>query len=161
MFIFIYIVAIVLANMSVWYFGPAVTPINAFLLIGLDLSLRDKLHESIKTNKILYMSLIICAAGLISYLLNPATGIIAVASALSFAIANIVDTVIYQFMNKNTYLIKSNGSNIGSSLVDSFMFPLIAFGAFLPYIVFMQFLAKVIGGFIWSLLINKLIKGVK
>ncbi|MCZ2895188.1 hypothetical protein MTR01_14260 [Burkholderia thailandensis] len=40
----IYIAAVVAANLSVAHFGPASTPINAFLLIGLDLAIRDRLH---------------------------------------------------------------------------------------------------------------------
>jgi hypothetical protein len=36
-----YVVAITAANLTVAAFGPAVTPINAFFLIGLDLSLRN------------------------------------------------------------------------------------------------------------------------
>ena len=34
-----------LANLSVAYFGPVSTPINAFLLIAFDLVSRDSLHE--------------------------------------------------------------------------------------------------------------------
>ena len=42
----IYLGAIVLANFMILWFGPAVSVINAFLLIGLDLSLRDRLHDA-------------------------------------------------------------------------------------------------------------------
>jgi hypothetical protein len=41
----IYLSAMVIANLTVHWFGPAVTPLNALLLIGLDLSLRDRLQE--------------------------------------------------------------------------------------------------------------------
>ena len=41
----VYIAALVTANILVAVFGPKVSVINAFLLIGLDLSLRDKLHD--------------------------------------------------------------------------------------------------------------------
>jgi len=43
--ILIFLLAIIAANLSVAYFGPVSTPINAFLLIGLDLSLRDHIHD--------------------------------------------------------------------------------------------------------------------
>ena len=42
----IYLGAIVLANFMILWFGPAVSVVNAFLLIGLDLSLRDRLHDA-------------------------------------------------------------------------------------------------------------------
>ena len=44
----IYIAAMTAANLSVAAFGPAITPVNAFVLIGLDLALRDYLHVRIK-----------------------------------------------------------------------------------------------------------------
>ncbi len=44
-----------------------------------------------------------------------------------------------------------NGSNIPSALVDSLVFPTLAFGSFLWPIVLGQFLAKVLGGFAWSM----------
>lgn len=48
-----------------------------------------------------------------------------------------------------------NGSNVPAALVDSIVFPTIAFGALLPWIVLGQFAAKVLGGFVWSLLLNQ------
>ena len=43
--IILYLVAIILANLSVAHFGPSVAVVNAFLFIGLDLTARDALHE--------------------------------------------------------------------------------------------------------------------
>jgi hypothetical protein len=41
----IYLAAIVTANLAVATFGPSITPLTAFLLIGLDLTTRDVLHD--------------------------------------------------------------------------------------------------------------------
>ena len=46
--IVVYAAAMTLANLSVAAFGPSVTAINAFVLIGLDLALRDWLHVRLK-----------------------------------------------------------------------------------------------------------------
>ena len=43
--VFIYLLAVVLANMLILLLGPQAAVITAFLFIGLDLSLRDKLHD--------------------------------------------------------------------------------------------------------------------
>jgi hypothetical protein len=43
-----YAIAMTLANLSVAAFGPAVSPINAFFLIGFDLAMRDWLHVRLK-----------------------------------------------------------------------------------------------------------------
>lgn len=52
-------------------------------------------------------------------------------------------------------MIKINGSNIASAAVDSVVFPTVAFGSFLPIVTLGQFVAKVLGGFIWSLILNR------
>ena len=41
----VFCAAIVAANLLVGWLGPKATPFIAFFLIGLDLSLRDKIHE--------------------------------------------------------------------------------------------------------------------
>jgi len=48
------------------------------------------------------------------------------------------------------FLIKANGSNLGGAVVDSVLLPTIAFEVFMPLIVLGQFLAKVLGGLVWS-----------
>mgnify|MGYP000387851087 CR=1 FL=1 len=83
-----YAAAMTLANLSVAAFGPAISPINAFFLIGLDLSLRDWLHVRVRP---LQMLVLIAATGLLAYVLNPAAGAIAVASSVAFAAAALVD----------------------------------------------------------------------
>ena len=147
----IYVLAICAANFSVHVFGPLVTPLNAFLFIGLDFVIRDKLHERIG---ILRMFCLIAIAGVISFAVNPATDMIALASVAAFALAATADAAVYQALIKKPWLVKSNGSNIASSAVDSVVFPLIAFGAFLPWVVAGQFIAKVFGGAIWSWLLR-------
>lgn len=147
----IYIAAICAANFSVHLFGPVATPFNAFLLIGLDFVIRDKLHERIGVRKIM---LLIIIAGAISYAINPATDMIAIASVSAFALAALTDATVYQSLIRKPWLVKSNGSNVASSAVDSVVFPLIAFGAFIPWVVAGQFVAKVFGGAVWSWLLR-------
>lgn len=153
----IYIAALVLANLLIAWLGPWFSPINAFVLIGLDLSLRDKLHEQWQNNKlILKMSGLIGAASIVSYLLNPTAGAIALASFVAFAFSMIMDTIAYHFLRHKSWKIRSNGSNVAGAAVDSIAFPTIAFGSLMPEIVLLQFLAKVLGGFVWTLLLSKM-----
>lgn len=143
----IYIAAICLANFLVNAFGPIITPINAFLLIGLDLVIRDKLHEKIGIFK---MICLIAIAGIISFSINPATDMIAIASVSAFSLAALTDATVYQSLIRKKWMIKSNASNVASSAVDSLIFPMVAFGAFMPGVVMAQFAAKVFGGAIWA-----------
>ena len=153
-YITMYLAAIILANLSSAYFGPSASVVNAFLFIGLDLTARDKLHEAWHKNGLLWkMGLLIVAGSVISYLLNRNAGMIAVASFAAFATAALVDTVVYQFLYKRSYLVKVNGSNIVSAAVDSLVFPTIAFGVFLSLVILGQFIAKVFGGAIWAKII--------
>ena len=146
-----YAVAMIAANLLVATFGPSVTAINAFLLIGLDLTLRDWLHFRLKTWQ---MGGLIIGTGLITYALNPASGMIAVASAVSFLAASIVDWAIF-VKTTGSWIKRANVSNTVGAAVDSLLFPTIAFGALMPEIVALQFVAKIGGGFIWSKILEK------
>ncbi len=52
-------------------------------------------------------------------------------------------------------MIRANDSNVLGSAIDSIVFPTLAFGLFLPEIVLAQFFAKFVGGFLWSLVLQK------
>lgn len=147
----IYLLAMTAANLSVATFGPASTPVNAFLLIGLDLALRDWLHVRLKP---MHMLGLIGVAGLLTLGLNPAAGVIASASASAFTAAALTDWVVFT-KAKGSWLRRANVSNAAGAAVDSVIFPTIAFGALMPHIVLMQFAAKVAGGAFWAWLISK------
>lgn len=144
--ILIYAAAMTLANLSVAAFGPAISPLNAFVLIGLDLALRDWLHVRLRAGQMLAL---IGAAGALTYLLNPAAGKIAVASSAAFTAAALVDWATFARL-RGTWLFRVNGSNVAGAAVDSLIFPTLAFGALMPHIVALQFVAKVAGGAIWA-----------
>lgn len=149
--IVIYAIAMTVANLLVVKFGPAVTPINAFVLIGLDLALRDWLHVRLKTWQ---MGALIASTGALTYVLNSAAGMIAIASAAAFTTAAIVDWSVFTKLT-GSWLKRANVSNVAGAAVDSLVFPTIAFGALMPQIVAMQFVAKVAGGAVWAYAINK------
>lgn len=149
----IYIAVICVANLLVAHFGPWITPINAFVLVGLDMVLRDILHERYGLIRSVLLSAV---AGVISYAINPAAGIIAIASVVAFVAASVANAWVYQLLISKPWLKKSNAGNIAAAAVDSGLFPVIAFGAFMPGIVIGQFMAKVGGGFVWSMLLRKL-----
>jgi len=149
--ILIYAAAMTLANLSVATWGPWVSPINAFVLIGLDLALRDWLHVRLKAWQML--ALIACT-GLLTYALNPAAGKIAVASACAFSAAALVDWATFARL-RGSWLMRANGSNVAGAAVDSLIFPTLAFGALMPQIVALQFVAKVAGGAMWAAMLAR------
>lgn len=147
----IYALAMTAANLSISHFGPWVSPINSFLFIGLDLALRDLLHQRLKAWQ---MGCLIAFTGFLTYLLNPAAGMIAIASAVSFTAASVVDWAVFAKMT-GTWIKRANGSNVAGAVVDSLVFPTLAFGVLMPQIVVLQFAAKVTGGAFWAYVILK------
>jgi uncharacterized PurR-regulated membrane protein YhhQ (DUF165 family) len=150
--VLIYAAAMLLANISVAVWGPWVSPLNAFVLIGLDLALRDWLHVRLK---VWQMSVLIAGTGVLTYALNPAAGAIAVASACAFSAAALTDWLTFAKL-RGSWLRRANGSNVAGAAVDSLVFPTLAFGTLMPHIVAMQFAAKVIGGALWSAMLARL-----
>lgn len=156
MLIGMYLGAIVAANLTVTWLGAWVTPLTAFAFIGLDLVARDRLHEQWDGDRLwLRMLGLIGAGSLLSWALSGAAGRVALASFVAFLGAGIVDTLAYHVLRRRRRLVRMNGSNVPSALADSFLFPTLAFGAWLPWVIGGQFLAKVGGGFLWSLLLGR------
>lgn len=147
----IYIAAMVAANLSIAYFGPESAPVNAFLFIGFDLAMRDWLQGEVKPGT---MVALIIVASIITYVTVPGSERIAVASALAFLLAGSCDYASFTFAG-GPWLRRSNISNLVGAAVDSVAFTTIAFGAVMPDIILLQFCAKVAGGSIWSLALDK------
>lgn len=152
----VFVAGITIANLTVAHFGPWFSPINAFLLIGLDLTLRDWLHDRWR-NQLWKIGALIVAAGAISYMLNPAAGRIAIASVTAFTIAATVDAIVYHRLIDMKWLVRSNGSNLAGAAADSIVFPLVAFGLFpgVAVVIALQWFAKVSGGAVWALILNR------
>jgi len=152
----LYLAAIVAANLSVAALGPAVSVINAFLFIALDLSSRDRLHEVWHGQGLVWkMGGLIVAGSVLSWALNRSAGAIALASCAAFAASASADALIYHALRRRAYLVKTNGSNLVGAAVDSLIFPILAFGwPPLWPIIAGQFVAKLVGGAAWSLLLR-------
>lgn len=155
--ILVYLGAIVAANLLVAHIGPAVSVLNAFLFIGLDLSTRDQLHEQWHGRALwLRMLALVVVGGVLSLLLG-GSGRIAIASCLAFILAGIADTLSYRLLHARPRLWRMNGSNVVAAALDSLCFPLLAFGLPLLWgVVLGQFTAKLVGGALWALVLNAL-----
>ena len=152
--IVVYAIAMTLANLSIATFGVWVSPINAFLFIGLDLALRDWLQMQIKAWQ---MAVLIAVSGGLTYALNQDAGMIAVASAASFTLAALADWAVFLKVT-GSWFKRANVSNFAGAAVDSVVFPTIAFGVLMPEIIVLQFAAKIVGGYFWSVLLKKKIE---
>jgi len=145
-----YAAAILAANLLAAQFGPAITPINAFFLIGLDLALRNWLNLRMRP---LFMGALILSTGLLTYLVNPAAQQIAVASAVAFTAAALADWLTFSTVAGGWMRRNLAGNSVGAA-IDSIVFPTLAFGSLMPAIVVAQFVAKVAGGTLWGYLMR-------
>ena len=159
--ILIYAAAMTAANLSIAHFGPWFSPINAFVLIGLDLTLRDWLHVRLKTRQMLAL---ILASGALTYALNPSAQHIVIASAAAFTLAALVDWQAFSRLS-GSWLRRSLGSNMAGAVVDTAVFSALAFVLLAPtpkplavvaVIAGWQLLAKVVGGSLWTLALSKI-----
>lgn len=162
-----YITAAAIANLLIWWLGPWSAPWIGFIFIGLDLTSRDRLHEMWEGKDLWVKLLLLISAGsCLSYLLCPDSQRIAAASGLAFLVSGAVDSVVYTYMPTGhpqnhplNRLIRSNGSNLASGLFDSTCFILAGFypipaGEALG-IIALTWGSKVLGGFIWSLILYR------
>ena len=151
-----YLSAILIANLTVSEWGAKAAIYNAFLLIGLDLSTRDALHDMWRGHLLRNMTILIAAGSLLSYLAGlwigsgPNVGRVAVASAVAFGCAALADTAVYHLLRDKPWNQRVNQSNIVAAAVDS-----IVFVALWPFgwdftLAFTLFAAKTAGGVVWS-----------
>lgn len=154
-YVFLYLLAIVLANLSVAAFGPAVSVLNAFLFIGFDLIARDRLHDHWRNNRLWpKMFLLVATGSLLSFALNTGAANIAMASFVAFGAAGVADAVAYHALRDRPVMQRMNGSNLVAAGVDSVIFPAMAFGfPLLAPIMIGQYVAKIAGGFVWSAMV--------
>ena len=94
-----YAIAMTVANMLVATFGPSISPINAFVFIGFDLTLRDWLQVKLQP---VQMGALIAGTGLLTYALDQSAGMIAIASAVSFTAAALIDWAVSLLSNASS-----------------------------------------------------------
>ena len=158
--ILIYAAAMTAANLSIAHFGPWISPLNAFVLIGLDLALRDWLHMRLRSWQMLAL---IGASGALTYARNPSAQHIVIASAAAFTLAALVDWQAFIRLH-GSWLRRSLGSNVAGAVVDTVVFSALAFWLLSPaprpvdvvaQIAGLQLLAKVAGGSAWAWVLSR------
>lgn len=96
---------------------------SGVVLIGLMLTIRDGLHERIQPSG---MAAVIFIASVVSAVVAPPA--IALASGATLAVAETADALVYQRLRRQGRMWAAAASNLVSSVVDSVLFLLIAFG---------------------------------
>ena len=159
----LYLSAIVVANFVVAGFGQAALPFTAWVLIPFDLVTRDVLHErwsKAKGGWVLRMVLLIAAGSILTAALSWDARRIALASFVAFAAAGTVNTAVYHWLRAKGRMLRMNTSNLFAAVVDSIIFPVIAFWPGVdPWLCAGQAGSKFFGGLFWSWLFVRIIWG--
>jgi hypothetical protein len=156
----LYLGAIVTANFAVWYWGQAALPFTAFLLIPFDLVTRDVLHERWEGGRLWpKMAALIFGGSVLTALLNWDAVWVAVASSASFCAAGVINAVGFAVLRRADRLVRMNTSNFFAAIVDSVVFPIVAFGVAGTSwsLSVSQAAAKFVGGIVFSFLFVKVI----
>lgn len=149
----LYLVAAAAANLLVAGFGISSTPFVAFAAVGVALVTRDTLHDAWQGRALVpRMAALIAAGGALSWLLNPESGRVAVASVLAFVLGAAADGLAYHAARYQGRARRVTLSNIAGAVVDSLAFMLVAFGT-VGTATFNQTTAKIAGGAVWLLVL--------
>lgn len=153
------------ANLLIAAFGPWLLPVTAFVSVGMVLVSRDYLHDTWRTRGGAFwprMLAMIAAAALLAFLVDPTSGRVGLASIAALISSTVTETVAFQTLFTRPWMIRSNGSNIVGALVDSTVFPLVAFGLGgvdgLLLLILTQTATKTLGGLFWSSLFRVTLK---
>lgn len=146
----IYLIAFILANFIVLYFGANGLIFTALFLIPFDFVMRCLFHETWKGKELVFkLGGLVIAASVLTFIINQNSLHIALGSSGGFIAAQVVAGLFYQLVIKKSYFIKVNGSDAIGILIDSIVFQFIAFGNIDIFIMISQFILKITGGLFW------------
>jgi hypothetical protein len=144
---------IVAANLTVAWLGPWVTPINSLVFIAFNLTSKDSLQR--RWGFDWRMIALILAGSILSVLFSLSAWRIALASFAAFLLAGIGDALVFERLKQRGWLWQVNGSNVIGAALDSVLFLVLAFGWPPMWAALgLQILAKIFGGFLWSLVLK-------
>jgi uncharacterized PurR-regulated membrane protein YhhQ (DUF165 family) len=151
----LYLAAIVAANQIIAAHGPSAVLYVGAAFIAFNLVARDRLHDLFGEHRLPKMAALILTGAALSYVLNADAAKVAVASAVAFGASEAVDAVSYHALRWRPWLERSNTSNLLSATVDTIVFFQLAFGAVPIELAFAQVCAKLAGGLVYTLILNR------
>lgn len=148
-----FLLAVVLANLAVAEFGQVALVFTAWVLIPLDMLVRDVLHDRWRGRQLgLRMAGLIGLGALIAVVSNPAAAGVVTASVVAFGLSMAVNAVVFEVLARHGAgrMLRMNGSNALAAVVDSIAFPMLAFGTVTFELTVAQAGSKFLGGLFWS-----------
>lgn len=141
-----------LANLIVWASGdwaPWVSLVCAFVLVGLDMVIKDALQDRWGVS---WRLLLMIAGGGVAGLLAPGSARICAASVAAFTVSALVDVAVFAALAQSPR--RYVASNAASALVDSSLFLWLGLGVF-GWPVLAQTITKIAGAALWQRLLSR------
>lgn len=153
-----YLAAIVFANLGVAWIGQEAMIVASWVLIPLDLTVKDALQERWEGHGVVVrLGGLILAGSVLSAAFSASAARVALASFVAFAVSGVVDSLTLAMLYRRPKLVRVNGSNLAGAVVDSLLFQMVAFGSFTSWLFLAQSGAKLLGGFVWSVVLTRTI----
>ena len=153
-----YLAAIVFANLGVAWIGRWAMVAASWVLIPLDLTVKDALQERWEGRGIVVrLGGLILAGSVLSAAFSASAARIALASFVAFAVSSVADSLALAALCRHSKLVRVNGSNLAGAVVDSLLFQVVTFGSFTSWLFLAQSGAKLLGGFVWSVILARTI----
>ena len=148
-----YLASAVIANLVVWKWGQPALVVTALVLVPIDMTARDSLNLNWTGRQWWKMAALIAGGSLLTLVCNLSAANVALASCVAFAASGATDWAVFTALAGCSRLERMNTSNVVSAIVDSVLFPLIAFGACSAYLSASQAGLKILGGALFSCLV--------
>jgi hypothetical protein len=142
----IYLIAVAVTTGISGSFGPLASVIDSLPGIGLVIAIRNRLQDYWYPKRMILMLPVIALGGVASVSVNLVHPLVAAASFSAFLAANLVATFLYRADSRLRLVL----GIVCFAIVDSFIFPAVAFDRFTWWVVAGQIAAKILGGFAWS-----------
>jgi len=150
----VYLAAIVAANLLVARYGQIALLFTAVALLPTDFLIRDILHSRWEVESKYWffaMALLVGSGGVITLLVNYSAVNVALASSAAFCAAGVSNAAVYASIALDRKFTRMTASNAVASVVDSVLFPLLAFGTLDWRISAGQAALKFIGGLLLTI----------
>lgn len=145
-----YLASAIVANMLAWRFGQLALVWTAAMLIPFDFLARDVLHRRWELEGAVRarMLCLVVLGSVVTWILNPAAGSVALASGMAFATSSSIDALLFALVRGSLFK-RAMLSNVIGSITDSIVFPAVAFGVVDFCLSASQVVLKLVGGLVW------------
>lgn len=142
----LYLVTVAITTGISGAFGPLASVIDSLPGIGLVIAIRNRLQDYWYPNRMFLMLPVIFLGGIGSVAVNLVHPLVAAASFSAFLAANLVAAFLYRSDSRLRLVL----GIVSFAVVDSFIFPAVAFDHFTWWVVVGQIVAKIIGALAWT-----------